>query len=150
IPHRGSFSYVLFDRNSDIASIVETSPRGVSVRHGNTCTNHFESMPTENRHFLNDSTNRLTVINEHQHLELASEDAFQLLNQTDKGLFSDQYHNWAGTIHTSAYFPITLKTWFALGGDQSSTEFNFADWLTGEDFSISRVEGQVDTAIPFL
>lgn len=150
IPHRGSFSYVLFDRNSNIASIVETSPRGVSVRHGNTCTNHFESMPKENRHFLNDSTKRLTVMDEHQHLKLASKDAFELLNQTDKGLFSDQYHNWAGTIHTSAYFPITLKTWFALGGDQSPTEFNFADWINGEDFSVSRVEGQVDTAIPFL
>lgn len=150
IPHRGSFSYVLFDGDSHKATIVETSPRGVEVRADNACTNHFEQMTKENRHVLNDSKQRLAAMNAKQNLSLNGEEAFRLLNDTDQKLFSNLYHQWAGTIHTAAYFPSTLYTWFALGGDQDPIKFDFMNWLNGNDFSLSRLEGQIDTNIPFL
>lgn len=55
IPHRGSFSYMLYDQSCETPYIVETSPSRVEVRQGNSCTNHFEIMTKENRHVLDDS-----------------------------------------------------------------------------------------------
>lgn len=150
IPHRGSFSYVLFDENSEKPIIVETSPRRVEVREGFSCTNHFEIMTEENRRVLDDSKKRKNIIEEHQVLGLSGEGAFRLLNDTDKGVFSKLYGSWAGTIHTSAYFPTEREAWIALGGDQEPTKINFSKWLNGEDLTIKRIEGIVDTAIPFV
>ncbi|MGN8645714.1 C45 family autoproteolytic acyltransferase/hydrolase [Gracilibacillus sp. HCP3S3_G5_1] len=150
LPHRGSFSYVLFDGESDVATIVETSPRGVEVREGNTCTNHFEIMKKENRYHLDDSNKRLTAMNDKHDTVLTGREAFRMLNDSDQDLFSKQYHNWAGTIHTSAYFPHSLSSWIALGGDKKPAIFDFSEWLTGNDFPVERIEGEVDTDIPFL
>ncbi len=148
IPHRHSFSYVVYDKTNE-TYVVETSPRGVEVRQANACTNHFEIMESENRNHLVDSKRRLSVMqNEHtKHKEAMA--AFKLLNDSDKGVFSDLYSSWAGTIHTSAYFPRDLKAWFAIGGDQKPIEIDFAKWLGGEDIDIVRIAGKVDTDIPF-
>ncbi len=150
IPHRGSFSYVLFDQNSDLATIVETSPRGVSVRKDNACTNHFEIMQKENRHFLDDSNERLNFMKNSQQYSLPANTAFHLLNDKDNGLFSEQYYNWAGTIHTSGYFPKSLKVWFALGGNPTPLEFDFNSWLHGKDDTRTKIKGEINTDIPFL
>ncbi len=148
IPHRGSFSYVLFDSTCETPFIVETSPRRVEVRQGYTCTNHFKILTEENRRVLDDSKQRLKAIEEKNHLN--GLEAFRLLNETNKGVFSKLYGSWAGTIHTSAYFPNKLEAWCALGGDQKPNIFNFAEWLNGTDFSIAKIEGEVDTDIPFV
>ncbi|MDX8046618.1 C45 family peptidase [Gracilibacillus sp. S3-1-1] len=150
MPHRGSFSYVLFDANSDVATIVETSPRGIEVRQGNTCTNHFEIMNKENKHHLVDSNKRLTVMNNQIDAELTGEKAFRMLNDSNQDLFSKQYRNWAGTIHTSAYFPNELAAWMALGGDTQPTVFDFEEWVGGKDFEMKQIKGEIDTDIPFL
>lgn len=117
IPHRHSFSYIVFDASGQ-TYVVETSPRGVEVRQSNACTNHFECMKDENRNYLADSYRRLDTMNQQKDQLSSPYEAFRLLNDTDKGVFSKQYKNWAGTIHTSAYFPQEKKAWFALGGDQ--------------------------------
>lgn len=150
IPHRHSFSYVLFDKSCDTPFIVETSPRRVEIRRGYSCTNHFNIMTEENRHVLDDSKRRLEIIEENQTGNMDGEAAFKLLNGSDSGIFSKLYGAWAGTIHTSAYFPKTQKAWFALGGDQEPIEFDFAKWLDGEDLPIEKVEGLIDTDIPFV
>lgn len=147
IPHRHSFSYVVYDKSGE-TYIVETSPRGVEVRKSNACTNHFEVMTHENRNHLVDSKRRLGVIQ-----EMGEQDAykaFRLMNDTDKGVFSDLYGSWAGTIHTSAYFPKEMKAWFALGGDRDPVVFDFAEWLQGKDIESEKITGEVDTDIPFV
>ena len=149
IPHRHSFSYVVTDPSGRTA-IIETSPRKVVVREGIACTNHFEIMEEENRYHLADSKRRLEIIRAAQTGDLGAFDAFRLLNDSDKGVFSKLYGSWAGTIHTSAYFPKSLKAWFALGGDQQPVEFDFGTWLNGENFSIKKIFGMVDTDIPFV
>jgi predicted choloylglycine hydrolase len=149
IPHRHSFSYVVNDQNGE-TFIAETSPRGVEVRQSNTCTNHFEIMKEENRNHLVDSKRRLSVMEKERKNHSSIEDAFRLMNDSDRGVFSDLYGSWAGTIHTSAYLPKEMKAWFALGGDRNPVVFNFAEWLTGRDVSLDKLTGEVDTDIPFV
>ncbi|MBN8192814.1 linear amide C-N hydrolase [Bacillus sp. NTK074B] len=147
IPHRHSFSYVVYDRSGE-TFIVETSPRGVEVRESNACTNHFEVMTQENRNHLVDSKRRLEIIQENGTGDARS--AFRLMNDTDKGVFSDLYGSWAGTIHTSAYLPKEMKAWFALGGDREPVVFDFAEWLEGKDIETEKIIGEVATDIPFV
>ena len=149
IPHRHSFSYVVYDRSGK-TFIVETSPRGVEVRSSNACTNHFEIMKHENRNHLVDSMRRLDVMERQQDNLSDAYDAFRLLNDKDKGVFSDLYSSWAGTIHTSAYLPKDMKAWIALGGNQEPIQFDFAGWLDGQDVEIERIIGEVDTDLPFV
>jgi predicted choloylglycine hydrolase len=150
IPHRGSFSYVLFDKKCDTPYIVESSPRRVEVRQSYSCTNHFHVLKEENRHNLDDSEKRLKVMDDNRVHNLSANDAFQLLNSKENGVFSNLYGSWAGTIHTSAYLPKDLEAWFTLGGNQEPHKFQFEKWLMGESFQLERIDGEVDTDIPFL
>ena len=149
IPHRHSFSYVLLDTTGQ-SIVVEATPRGVEVRHSHICTNHFEQMTHENRHHLDDSYDRMNTIKQKQHSMQHVYDAFRLFNDADKGVFSDKYKNWAGTIHTSAYLPKERKVWFALGGNRDPLVFDFGQWLKGKDFATTRILGEVDTNLPFV
>jgi len=149
IPHRHSFTYVVYDQSGE-TYVVETSPRGVEVRKSNVCTNHFEIMKHENRNHLVDSKRRLGVMQKQYENLSEAYDAFRLLNDTNQGVFSDLYGSWAGTIHTSAYLPREMKAWIALGGNQEPTVFDFAKWLNGEDVELERITGKVDTDLPFV
>lgn len=150
IPHRGSFSYVLSDPIHQIPAIVEASPRGVYVRFGHFCTNHFEGLTEENRHVLEDSQGRCQIIEEYHQNNLTAKEAICLFNDPEKGVFSKLYKSWAGTLHTAAYFPRELKTWLIIGESKKQKEINFSDWLDGEEISFSKINGKVDTDIPFL
>ncbi|MCT2537720.1 C45 family autoproteolytic acyltransferase/hydrolase [Aquibacillus koreensis] len=149
IPHRHSFSYTVFDKSGQ-TYIVEATPRGTEVRQSNVCTNHFEIMTHENRNYLVDSKRRQEIIDLRKERFSNGYDAFRLMNDRDKGVFSDEYQNWAGTIHTSAYFPKQMEAWMALGGDQEPTKIQFNSWLEGEDLDVEKIIGQVDTDIPFV
>ncbi|WP_173917361.1 C45 family peptidase [Halobacillus sp. Marseille-Q1614] len=149
IPHRHSFSYIVFDR-SNRTYVVEASPRGVETRESDVCTNHFELQKKENRNHLLDSMKRMESINNARPHINGAYDAFRHMNDTDKGVFSKQYSNWAGTIHTSGYLPQDMKAWFALGGDKEPVEFDFSDWLIGKDVALSKITGEIDTDIPFV
>lgn len=148
IPHRHSFSYIVYDASGE-TYVVEATPRGVEVRQSNVCTNHYERLKHENRNYLKDSYKRLDTMREQVKDITEAYDAFRLMNDSDRGVFSKQYKNWSGTIHTSGYFPKERKAWFALGGDREPVEFNFAEWLQGEDVAQDRLYGEVDTTLPF-
>lgn len=149
IPHRHSFSYTILDENKE-TFVVEATPRGVEVRQANMCTNHFEILQHENRYHLDDSYQRMEAMRSGRHQVTDAYQAFRMLNDTDRGVFSDRYKNWAGTIHTAAYFPKEKKAWFALGGDREPFVFDFAKWVQGEDVVTKRILGEVDTDLRFL
>ncbi|GAA0341826.1 C45 family autoproteolytic acyltransferase/hydolase [Bacillus carboniphilus] len=149
IPHRHSFTYVVYDQKGE-AYAVEATPRDVKVRKTIACANHFEMLTHENRNHLVDSKRRLSVMENKLETLSSAEAAFRLLNDTDKGVFSDLYGSWAGTIHTTGYLPHEMKAWITLGGDRNPVEFNFANWLAGKDLELERISGEVDTDIPFL
>ncbi|QAS52010.1 C45 family autoproteolytic acyltransferase/hydolase [Halobacillus litoralis] len=148
IPHRHSFSYTVFDSTNQ-SFVVEASPRGVEVRQSDVCTNHFEIMTKENRNHLVDSMKRMDVINSNRDQLKDAYEAFRLMNDTNRGVFSKLYSNWAGTIHTSGYLPQKLRSWFALGGDQQPVELDFMNWLEGKDICERKIYGEVDTDLPF-
>ena len=148
IPHRHTFSYVVLDPNEE-TYIIETSPRKIAVRKSNACTNHHEAIPEENRKYLADSKQRLDTIQKNTNDNMSAYAAFRMMNDTDKNVFSKEYKSWAGTIHTSVYFPKEKRAWMVLGGDQEPVKFNFERWLEGEDQQIDRIYGEVDTEIGF-
>lgn len=148
IPHRHSFNYVLVDQTKSI--IVEASPRNVEIYQSNVCTNHFQVLEEENRYRMDDSIQRHQMMKLQQKSTLQAEYAFQLLNDTGKGVFSKKYGAWAGTIHTAAYFPKEMSVWFSLGGDQKPLVFNFKKWLQGENTNIKRVKGLLDARSGFV
>lgn len=148
IPHRGSFSYVVTDVSGETL-VIEASPREVTVRKSQICTNHFEVQAHENRNYLKDSYDRFDAIERQQDEMNDVMRAFRMFNDTDKGVFSKLYKSWAGTIHTSAYLPKDMKVLFALGGDQQPAEFDFGSWLAGDPIDMQRVHGAVDTDIGF-
>ncbi|WP_347861384.1 C45 family peptidase [Salimicrobium sp. PL1-032A] len=147
LPHRHSFSYTVFD-SSDVSYVVEASPRGVEVRRASLCTNHFKVLTKENRYHLVDSKRRMDTME--QAAPGSAYEAFRLLNDRDKGVFSELYEQWAGTIHTSGYLPGEGKVWFSLGGDRSPVEFDFSSWVQGREIPESTMWGEVDTAVPFV
>ncbi|MBS4175565.1 C45 family peptidase [Bacillus sp. FJAT-49736] len=149
IPHRHSFSYVVYDRSGE-TFIVEASPRRVKVRKATACTNHFEIMKHENRNHLEDSKRRLDILVEHGSGIKDAFEAFRLLNSSEKGVFSNLYSSWAGTIHTSAYLPRDMKAWFTLGSDSDPIQFDFSLWLMGENIEAEKITGEIDTELPFL
>ncbi|MCM3569281.1 C45 family peptidase [Neobacillus mesonae] len=149
IPHRRSFSYVLLDPNGE-SVVVEASPREVVVHHANICTNHFEILTHENRYKFEDSRNRYEAMEKQKSTIIAPFSAYQMLNDSDKEVFSKKYGAWAGTLHTAAYFPKELKAWFALGGDRLPFIFDFHQWLHGEKLHVTRLKGELDTTIPFV
>lgn len=148
IPHRGSFSYVVLDPSGE-TFIVEASPRSVDVRQSNACTNHFDIHQEENRNYLKDSYARLSAIENQRSEADNAYKMFKLFNNEDKGIFSKLYKSWAGTIHTSAYFPKEKKAWFALGGNQEPIEFDFNNWLEGKSVMQQQIIGEIDTEIGF-
>jgi predicted choloylglycine hydrolase len=149
VPHRKSFSYVLLDQTGQ-SVVVEASPREIVVRPSNICTNHFEVLTHENKHHLDHSLSRYEAMQRQKDSILDPKQAFQMMNDTDKGVFSNKYSAWAGTLHTAAYFPKTMKAWFAIGGDKMPVIFDFNEWLTGEHVHIKRIKGELDTDLPFV
>ena len=148
IPHRSSFSYIVLDP-SGTTKIIEITPRDVVVRDHHYCTNHFEVLTHENRRVLTDSKIRMQALTEQVTDALTADQAFQIMNNTEAGIFSDKYTSWSGTIHTSCYFPKKLKALFALGGNQSPVELDFGKWLDGHDLDIYNIHGQIDSTITF-
>lgn len=148
IPHRNSFNYILLDK-SGVTYVVEASPREVTVRQANTCTNHFESLTSENRHHMNDSIRRMKCMTEKQHAVTKSYDAFKMMNNLEEDIFATDYAASSGTLHTAIYYPKTLKTGLSLGANRPPFLFNFKEWLGGERFTVKEIKGELKTKFPF-
>ncbi|WP_337017878.1 C45 family peptidase [Oceanobacillus massiliensis] len=149
IPHRHSFSYVLLDQTG-VSVVAEVSPRNVSIREANVCTNHFEQLTEENRYQMDDSIRRQQVLETQAGHESNPYEGYRLLNDTDNGIFSKKYGAWAGTIHTTAYLPKDRKAWIALGGDRRPLILDFEKWLQGEKLHFTKIRGELDAANGFI
>lgn len=149
IPHRMSFTYVLLDQ-SEKSVVVEASPRRVVAREANVCTNHFDILTDENRYRMDESMNRMNAIQQGQENARNFYEAFQMMNDSSKGVFSSNYGAWAGTIHTAAYFPKQLRAGISLGGDRPPFMLDFAKWLNGDDLLITKIRGLIDSKSAFV
>lgn len=130
--------------------VVEASATEVLVREGTVCTNHFENLTKENRFRMDDSLRRYQEIEKQQSTIENMYDAYKILNDTDKGVFSKKYGAWAGTIHTTAYSPESLHAWIALGGDRLPFIIDFNKWLNGKNINVKQVKGELDATNGFI
>ncbi|WLR52729.1 C45 family autoproteolytic acyltransferase/hydrolase [Bacillus tianshenii] len=144
LPHRHSFMYTLFDASGKHA-IVEGSPRGVKVREGGLCTNHFELMPDENRYHLVESKRRMAELEKIDFSRHTAEEAFKIMNHTKHAIAATEFGNWDGTIHTTSYFPMAQQMWFALGVNAMNVKIDFERWVSGENIYLKRIKGSIPT-----
>jgi len=149
LPHRTSFSYVLFDRQGE-SVVVEASPRTVVVRPANMCTNHFELLHEENRYKNDESIERLNQIKNQWRPNLPIKTAYQMFNQRSSKIFSDRYSVWSGTLHTSLYQPNSLIALYGLGADQMPVLIDLLGFLNGETIRIKKVTGKLKVETPFI
>lgn len=149
IPHRHSFSYLLIDPSGK-TSIVEASPRSVTVRDGNVCTNHFTSLTEENRYQMDDSLRRYEAMTKQQHSLTNSFNAFQMMNDPTNDVFSNNYGAWSGTIHTAFYHPKQLQAGISIGANRLPLAIDFKSWLAGTPLNAVRINGELDTTTPFV
>ncbi|WP_407268581.1 C45 family autoproteolytic acyltransferase/hydolase [Radiobacillus sp. PE A8.2] len=149
IPHRTSFSYVLLDPNGE-TYVVEASPRSVVARKSKLSTNHFELLTEENRYRMDDSLRRQQLLEANSNNKDDVYQAFRMLNDPEKEVFSSKYGAWSGTLHTAAYIPGEKKAWFAIGGNRMPIIFDFNKFLEGEKIPIKKIKGVLDYDIPFI
>jgi len=148
LPHRHSFTYLVLDQKGEKRT-VEATPRKIKVHSASLCTNHFHVQKKENRNFIQESLKRLQALEENWREYYSVSESFSLLNDPTKGIFVEEYKNWAGTIHTSAYVPKKLEAHITLGTGPSRTIIPFKDWLLGHDVKVQEIIGQIKTDIPF-
>ncbi|SEN71483.1 Predicted choloylglycine hydrolase [Amphibacillus marinus] len=149
IPHRTSFSYVVMDQTNH-SVVVEATPRSVIVRTANMCTNHFELLKEENRYQSDESVARLAMIKKQWQYNLSPSEAYQIMNKREQQVFSDKYNVWSGTLHTSLYQPDQLNAWVSFGADRLPVQLSLANFLRGDRIRIRRINGLLNTALPFL
>ncbi|WP_106768850.1 C45 family autoproteolytic acyltransferase/hydolase [Paenibacillus faecalis] len=149
IPHRTSFSYVLLDPSGE-TFVVEASPRKVVARKSNISTNHFELLTEENRYHMDDSVRRFNELKKQKSLDPDIYEAYRILNDKEKDVFSNKYAVSAGTIHTSAYIPSERKALFAIGGNRMPVIFDFDRYLEGQKINIKQIRGVLDFDTPFV
>lgn len=148
IPHRHSFSYPLLDATGE-SVVVEASPRNVAIHQEKICTNHFIKLTLENRYRMDDSLRRKKEMEKQQSTIGNLIDAFKMMNDSKRGIFSTNYGSWSGTLHTAVYYPEKLQVGFALGGDRLPFMLKFNDWLESEQFNVKRINGELESKIPF-
>lgn len=149
IPHRTSFSYVLTDLSGE-TYVVEATPRKVIARRSNISTNHFEVLTEENRFRTAESIRRKNEIEKQNKENLDVYNAFQVLNDAEREVFSEKYDASAGTIHTAAYIPKEGKALFSIGGNQLPVIFDFNRLLQGKPIFIKQIKGKLKYHEPFV
>ncbi|UXR77782.1 MULTISPECIES: C45 family autoproteolytic acyltransferase/hydolase [unclassified Staphylococcus] len=149
IPHRSSFSYIVMDASGNHA-IIEVTPRGIDIRHDQTCTNHFKLLTHENRNYTKESEERLARLEAQIPKNSPDKfDVFKRFNDPQYEIYSKLFKSWSGTIHTSMYDPTTLTAWITLGESQAPIAFDFRAWLDGKSLERTTLHGQLDTDIQF-
>ncbi|SDC29507.1 Predicted choloylglycine hydrolase [Pelagirhabdus alkalitolerans] len=149
MPHRTSFSYVLFDKNHQ-SKIVEATPRSVVTRDSLACTNHFHHLTEENRYQNDESIQRLEQIHKKWNPHQSPQNAYQALNQKRASIFQTTYKKWSGTLHTTLYEPDKLTMRISLGADRQPVLLDFNQFLKGEKVWVKKIYGELETNHRFL
>ncbi|MEI5906952.1 C45 family peptidase [Bacillus spongiae] len=149
IPHSACYNFSLGDPMGNIA-VVEASPDKVLVRQGQSllsCVNHFqdEKLKNNNRLSIEGSVKRDNFIQEISKKNLPHQKMFDHLKDINSPLYFTDYENLFGTMHTLSYSfeHSRIKTTIAQG--DHVLDFNFQDWVDGEDLKEERLRGKLDS-----
>src|SRR5699024_765502 len=102
-----------------------------------------------NRYRMDDSLRRTKEMEKQQATVETLYDAFKMMNDSSRGIFSKDYGSWSGTLHTALYNPDKLQVGFAIGGDRLPFMIQFNDWLEGKQLNVKRINGKLDSKFPF-
>ncbi|AOM82970.1 C45 family autoproteolytic acyltransferase/hydolase [Salisediminibacterium beveridgei] len=146
LPHRFAFNFSVADRFGN-AAVVEASSKGVFIHNNDIriCSNHFRSdeKAWENRHFLEETTNRLHNLNEGFVHHPNPLDLFYKINHTKHQIAKTDYRNFAGTIHSVVYDTVTQHVYVGLGVNTQPLLISFGDWINGAPLYFSKLKGKL-------
>lgn len=148
LPHSWGYNYSVGDEKGHHV-VVEASPEEVAVRKGekqSSCTNHFvlESHQWFNRPHAFGSKNRHQAITE---WEGTFEETFHWFSDQASVLFSTQYKEFFGTLHTFGYdfHNKLVKTVLPEG---RALTVDWQKWIDGENLEMRKLVGSLDTGEP--
>lgn len=149
LPHRTTFNYVLTDSRGE-TYVVEASPRKVVARKSSISTNHFEVLTEENRNRTGESIRRQKEIKSQEKVGMNVSEAYRILNNEERNVFSKKYDASAGTIHTATYLPKEGKALFTIGGNRKPVIFDFKQFVSGKKTNITQIKGKLAYHEPFV
>ncbi|HLR03269.1 MAG TPA: C45 family peptidase [Virgibacillus sp.] len=146
LPHSWSYNFSIGDAEGN-AVVVEESPLDIKVRKSEEilfCTNHFQrqDMSILNRENLEGTQERLNYLS-HRHFEDMNEKEIFNLFITDTPLYTEEYHEFFGTLHTFAYSFDDNKVLTAIPGGKM-LEINFSEWVNGKDLNQREISGHLN------
>src|SRR5699024_8131891 len=109
-----------------------------------------EVLTEENRYRTAEAMERQTEMVTQNRNELDVYNAYQLLNERERNVFSPQYDASAGQIHTAAYLPTERKAFFAIGGNQMPVIFDINDFIIGKKTFVKQMNGKLEYHKPFV
>lgn len=150
IPHRYAFNYVLADKYG-ARHVVEATAQAIRIKEQRFSTNHFDILTDSNRYHLADSKRRIAILEE-QPTDLSAEKAYQLFNHIEHEIFSTDYKQSAGTLHTALYDIDTNMVGIALGSNRIPMMIAFDEWLNGKNVWMTKMLGKIDTTehMPYM
>lgn len=145
IPHRYCYNYSILDSNGNTA-IVEASPDEQVVHRLTpiTCTNHFENQEDKNRNsiMVGASKNRKYSM---QSLNKAENPLhyYRAFNNKHSPLFTHNYEEFFGTLHTVVYCPKELRIIVGIGGNCEPYTFSLEKWMSGKEVLPANINGKI-------
>ncbi|UFT99242.1 C45 family peptidase [Radiobacillus kanasensis] len=120
VPHGYCYNFSILDKMGE-KGVVEAAPDHVAIRRGETlaCTNHFQSnnLKAKNRTNITGSQQRIIALEDFRQYDPPLEEAFRLLNHHASPLFSRDYDQFFGTLHTVVYCPDDQSVLVGIGED---------------------------------
>ncbi|MUV38871.1 hypothetical protein JNUCC1_02742 [Lentibacillus sp. JNUCC-1] len=147
IPHAACYNFSLGDRNGHIA-VVEAGPEKVMVRSGEaalSCVNHFqnESLANQNRVSIDGSLKRNDHLQALTQKHLTHEEMFAHFKDRHSPLFFTDYDDFFGTLHTLSYGFEDSRIMTTIAQSDQVLDFNFADWVNGENLPDHKLSGKI-------
>lgn len=148
IPHAACYNFSLGDKNGHMA-VVEASPEKVIVRLGQSslsCVNHFqdEMLKNKNRVSIDGSVKRNSYLQEISNKNLAHQEMFDEFKDKNSPLFFTDYENLFGTLHTLSYSYQNSRIITTIAQSEHVLDFNFQDWVDGENVKEQMLRGIID------
>ncbi|MEI4801545.1 C45 family peptidase [Bacillus sp. FJAT-51639] len=148
IPHAACYNFSLGDKNGNMA-VVEASPEKVIVRLGQSslsCVNHFqdEMLKNKNRVSIDGSVKRNSYLQEISNKNLTHQEMFDEFKDKNSPLFFTDYENLFGTLHTLSYSYQNSRIITTIAQSEHVLDFNFQDWVDGENVKEQMLRGIID------
>jgi len=146
LPHSWSYNFSIGDAEGN-AAVIEESPFDIKIRKSEEillCTNHFQrgDMSIHNRENLEGTRERLNYLGQNNLAKMDVQGIFNMF-KADKPLYSEEYHEFFGTLHTFAYSFNDNKVLTAVpNGDVLEIDFN--EWVKGKDLNQKEIIGRLN------